>query len=70
MNIVTIGIDLAKNAFAVHCVNATGAPALMRPKQSRFVRRFQNQRFRPFLAKTDRSDAQAPASGCFRADFC
>jgi hypothetical protein len=29
--IVTIGIDLAKNVFAVHGVDATGKPALVRP---------------------------------------
>ena len=28
--IVTIGIDLAKNVFAVHGVDATGKPALVR----------------------------------------
>jgi transposase len=28
--IVTIGIDLAKNIFAVHGVDATGKPALVR----------------------------------------
>ena len=31
MNIVTIGIDLAKNVFAVHGVNATGQAVLIRP---------------------------------------
>ena len=30
MTIVTIGIDLAKNVFAVHGVDATGKPALVR----------------------------------------
>jgi hypothetical protein len=29
--IVTIGIDLAKNVFAAHSVDATGKPALVRP---------------------------------------
>jgi transposase len=29
--IVTIGIDLAKNVFAVHGVDATGKLALVRP---------------------------------------
>lgn len=29
--IVTIGIDLAKNVFAVHGVEATGKPVLLRP---------------------------------------
>ncbi len=33
--IVTIGIDLAKNVFAVHGVNATGKPALVRPSVPR-----------------------------------
>ena len=33
--IVTIGIDLAKNVFAVHGVNATGQPALVRPSVPR-----------------------------------
>jgi hypothetical protein len=29
--IVTIGVDLAENVFAVHDVDATGKPALVRP---------------------------------------
>jgi transposase len=33
--IVTIGIDLAKNVFAVHGVDATGKPALVRPNVPR-----------------------------------
>jgi transposase len=35
MAIVTVGIDLAKNVFAVHGVNAAGKPALVRPDVSR-----------------------------------
>lgn len=35
MAIVTLGIDLAKNVFAVHGVDATGKPALVRPSVSR-----------------------------------
>ncbi|MDP3167006.1 MAG: IS110 family transposase [Hydrogenophaga sp.] len=35
MSIVTIGIDLAKNVFAVHGVDATGQPALVRPNVPR-----------------------------------
>jgi hypothetical protein len=35
MAIVTVGIDLAKNVFAVHGVNATGQPALVRPSVPR-----------------------------------
>lgn len=31
MDILTVGIDLAKNVFAVHGVNAAGKPALVRP---------------------------------------
>ncbi len=31
MAIVTIGIDLAKNVFAVHGVDATGKATLIRP---------------------------------------
>ena len=31
MTIVTLGIDLAKNVFALHGVDATGKPALVRP---------------------------------------
>jgi transposase len=31
MAIVTVGIDLAKNVFAVHGVDETGKPALVRP---------------------------------------
>lgn len=33
--IVTISIDLAKNVFAVHGVDATGKPMLVRPKVPR-----------------------------------
>jgi len=32
MNIITIGIDLAKNVFAVHGVDDNGKPALVKPK--------------------------------------
>jgi transposase len=35
MAIVTVGIDLAKNVFAVHGVDATGAPTLVRPSVAR-----------------------------------
>ena len=35
MNIITIGIDLAKNVFAVHGVDDNGKPALVKPKVSR-----------------------------------
>ena len=35
MAIVTVGIDLAKNVFAVHCVDETGKPALVRPEVTR-----------------------------------
>ena len=31
MTIVTVGIDLAKNVFAVHGVDETGKPVLVRP---------------------------------------
>ena len=31
MTIVTVGIDLAKNVFAVHGVDETGKPVLARP---------------------------------------
>lgn len=33
--ILTVGIDLAKNAFAVHGVDASGKPALVRPSVAR-----------------------------------
>lgn len=33
--IVTIGIDLAKNVFAVYCIDATGKPVLVRPSVPR-----------------------------------
>jgi transposase len=32
MVLVTVGIDLAKRVFAVHGVDETGKPALVRPK--------------------------------------
>lgn len=35
MNIITVGIDLAKNVFAVHGVNDKGKPVLVKPKVSR-----------------------------------
>ncbi len=35
MTIVTLGIDLAKNVFAVHGVDAAGKPALVRPNVAR-----------------------------------
>ena len=35
MAIVTVGIDLAKNVFAVHGVDETGKPALVRPAVKR-----------------------------------
>lgn len=35
MAIVSVGIDLAKNVFAVHCVDETGKPALVRPSVPR-----------------------------------
>ena len=35
MTIITIGIDLAKNIFAVHGVNESGKPELVKPRVSR-----------------------------------
>lgn len=35
MAIVTVGIDLAKNVFAVHGVDEAGKPALVRPEVPR-----------------------------------
>jgi len=35
MAIVTFGIDLAKNVFAVHGVDASGKPVLVRPAVAR-----------------------------------
>ncbi|MNU05883.1 hypothetical protein D3C72_2508570 [compost metagenome] len=35
MPILTVGIDLAKNVFAVHGVDESGKPALVRPSVSR-----------------------------------
>lgn len=35
MTIVTVGIDLAKNVFAVHGVDEFGKPALVRPEVPR-----------------------------------
>lgn len=35
MNIITVGIDLAKNVFAVHGVDDNGKPALVKPKVTR-----------------------------------
>ena len=35
MNIITVGIDLAKNIFAVHGVNESGKAELVKPKVPR-----------------------------------
>jgi len=35
MSIVFVGIDLAKNVFAVHGVNEAGKPALVKPSVAR-----------------------------------
>jgi transposase len=35
MTITTVGIDLAKNVFAVHCVDQNGKAVLAKPKVSR-----------------------------------
>ena len=35
MAIVTVGIDLARNVFAVNRVDETGKPALIRPEAAR-----------------------------------
>ena len=35
MSIITVGIDLAKNVFAVHGVDEYGKAALTKPKVSR-----------------------------------
>ena len=35
ITIVTVGIDLAKNVFAVHGVDESGKPVLVRPKAAR-----------------------------------
>jgi len=39
MGIVYVGIDLAKNVFAVHGVDEHGKPALMRPASRAKLRR-------------------------------
>ena len=35
MNIIVIGIDLAKNIFAVHGINESGKAELVKPRVSR-----------------------------------
>ena len=35
MRIITVGIDLAKNVFAVHGANETGKAELVKPRVSR-----------------------------------
>ena len=37
MAIVTVGVDLAKNVFAVHGVDATGRPVLLHPCKARML---------------------------------
>ncbi len=34
MTITTVGIDLAKNVFAVHCIDQNGKAVLVKPKVS------------------------------------
>ena len=35
MSILTVGIDLAKNVFAVHGINGAGKPELVKPNVAR-----------------------------------
>lgn len=35
MTITTVGLDLAKNVFAVHCIDQNGKTVLVKPKVSR-----------------------------------
>ncbi len=58
MAIVTIGIDLAKNVFAVHGVDDTGKPALVRPDVARGKR-----------GKNDAADAAAIAEAVTRPNM-
>ena len=44
MSIITVGIDLAKNVFAVHGVDDNGKLALVKPKVSR-------EQLRPLVAQ-------------------
>ena len=49
MSIVTVGIDLAKNVFAVHGVDETGKPALVRPVVKRAALRQLIAKLVPYL---------------------
>ncbi len=57
MSIITIGIDLAKNVFAVHGVDANGKAVLAKPKVSR-------EQLLPLIASCRRAgSAWKPAPG-------
>ncbi len=43
MTITTVGIDLAKNVFAVHCVDQNGKTVLVKPRVS-YAHDFKNGR--------------------------
>jgi len=43
MSMITVGIDLAKNVFAVHGVDDNGKPVLVKPKVAR-------EHWRPLIA--------------------
>ena len=54
MSIITIGIDLAKNIFAVHGVNENGHAELVKLKVAR-------DQLSPLIATCPRADRLAPA---------
>ena len=68
MTIITIGIDLAKNIFAVHGVNENGRAELVKPKVSRdqllrnrtprFMRLEARVRALVYQARTTRSEGE------------
>ena len=65
--IVTIGIDLAKNVFAVHGVGATGKPALVRPSVPRAkLFRAQGSSAQPWRDSGGRVGMERKASFCSR----
>lgn len=59
MSIITVGIDLAKNVFAVHGIDGHGKAALVKPKVSR---EHPKGRFLHWATRT--SCPQRPDDGC------
>jgi transposase len=64
MSIVYVGIDLAKNGFAVHGVDEAGKPALMRPTVPRAKLRELIASLPPCTVAMERAAARTIGRGC------